>query len=117
MKLYGISNCSTVKKSCDWLSDHSIEFIFHDFKKHGLDEQAVQNWFTQTQWQNLINRSGLTWRGLSEQRKLIVQDDEGALKLMLEKVSVIKRPILLQDGKLLHIGFNIQAYEKIFGFR
>jgi Spx/MgsR family transcriptional regulator len=114
MKLYGIPNCSTVKKSRDWLAEHCIVVEFHDFKKHGLDEAIAQSWLEQTEWSKLINRSGLTWRGLPEERKLAIQDDASAMALMLEKSSVIKRPLLEQNGKLLHIGFDAAAYSKIF---
>ena len=114
MKLYGIPNCNTVKKSRDWLTQHHIVVEFHDLKKHGLDEITAKNWLQQTEWSKLVNRSGLTWRGLSEEHKLAIQEDSSALALMLEKTSVIKRPLLEQKGKLLHIGFDAVAYSKIF---
>lgn len=114
MKLYGISNCSTVKKARDWLAQHDIAVEFHDFKKHGLEASTAQAWLLQTDWTRLINRSGLTWRGLPEQRKRDMQDAASALELMLEKSSVIKRPVLEQNGKLLHVGFDAAAYSKIF---
>lgn len=114
MKLYGIPNCNTVKKARDWLARHDIEFEFHDLKKHGLDASTAQAWLQQTDWARLINRSGLTWRGLPEQRKQGIQDAAGALALMLEKTSVIKRPVLEQNGQLLHVGFDATAYSKIF---
>lgn len=114
MKLYGIPNCNTVKKARDWLEQHRIAFEFHDFKKHGLDEATANNWLQQSDWAGLINRSGLTWRGLPEQRKLLVTDAPAALALMLEKTSVIKRPLLEKNGKLLHVGFDETAYSIIF---
>lgn len=114
MKLYGISNCDTVKKSRDWLAQHDIAAEFHDFKKLGLDAATAQAWLRQTDWTRLINRSGLTWRGLPEQRKQGIQDAADALELMLEKTSVIKRPVLEHNGKLLHVGFDATAYSKIF---
>jgi len=114
MKLYGIPNCSTVKKARDWLSHHHIEVEFHDFKKQGLDAKIARRWLQQANWARLINRSGMTWRKLPEQRKQTVQDADSALALMLENTSVIKRPILEQDGKLLHIGFDESAYSIIF---
>lgn len=114
MKLYGISNCNTVKKSRDWLAQHDIAAEFHDFKKLGLDAATAQAWLRQTDWTRLINRSGLTWRGLPEQRKQGIQDAADALELMLEKTSVIKRPVLEHNGKLLHVGFDATAYSKIF---
>jgi len=114
MKLYGIPNCNTVKKARDWLEHHHIEVEFHDFKKNGLATATAQSWLRQTDWTRLVNRSGLTWRGLPEQRKQLVQDAPAALALMLEKTSVIKRPVLEQDGKLLHVGFDESVYSSIF---
>ena len=114
MKLYGISNCNTVKKARDWLALHDIAFEFHDFKKHGLDVDIAQSWLQQADWTKLINRSGLTWRDLPEQRKQSIVDATTALALMMEKTSVIKRPVLEQNGKLLHVGFDEAAYAKIF---
>jgi arsenate reductase len=113
MKLYGIPNCATVKKARDWLSQHHVEVEFHDFKKQGLDAKTAQRWLNQTDWTKLINRSGMTWRKLPEQRKQLVQDAPSALALMLEKTSVIKRPLLEQGDKLLHVGFEESAYSKI----
>jgi len=117
MKLYGIPNCSTVKKARDWLSQQHIAVEFHDLKKHGLDAKTAQRWLQQADWTRLINRSGLTWRGLPEQRKQLVQDAPSALALMLEKTSVIKRPVLEQDGKLLQVGFDESAYSRIFNLK
>jgi len=114
MKLYGIPNCNTVKKARDWLAQHDIAVEFHDFKKQGVDAVAARNWLQQEDWTRLVNRSGLTWRVLPDQRKQEVCDAPSALVLMLEKPSVIKRPLLEQDGKLLHVGFDEAAYSKIF---
>jgi arsenate reductase len=114
IKLYGIPNCNTVNKARDWLAQHDIPVEFHDFKKHGLDIAIAQNWLQQTDWTKLVNRSGLTWRGLPEERKQCIQDANAALALMLEKTSAIKRPLLEQNGKLLHVGFDEAAYTKIF---
>lgn len=114
LKLYGITNCSTVKKARDWLTQHDISVEFHDFKKLGLDIAIAQNWLQQADWTKLINRSGLTWRGLPEQRKQSIHDANSALPLMLETTSAIKRPLLEQHGKLLHVGFDDAAYTQIF---
>jgi Spx/MgsR family transcriptional regulator len=114
MKLYGIPNCNTVKKARDWLQHHDIASEFHDFKKHGLDAATAQSWLKQASWDKLINRGGLTWRVLPEGQKQLVRDADSALQLMLEKTSVIKRPILEHNGKVLHVGFDETSYSKIF---
>lgn len=114
IKLYGIPNCDTVKKARSWLALHNIEVEFHDFKKQGLNPELVQRWLMQTSWELVINRKGLTWRGLSEEQKSTITNNIGAEKIMLEKSSIIKRPLLEQDDKLLHIGFDEAAYKKLF---
>lgn len=114
MKLYGIPNCDTVKKARNWLASHNIDVEFHDFKKQGISPELAQRWLQQSSHEQLINRKGLTWRGLSEEQKMAITSDAAAQQLMLEKTSVIKRPLLEQDGKLLHIGFDEAAYRKLF---
>lgn len=113
MKLYGIPNCNTVKTARVWLADHTVTYVFHDFKKNGLTAECVQNWLAQVPWETLVNRKGLTWRGLSEAEKLAVCDADTALALMLTKPSVIKRPILEQAGRVLCVGFDSDTYQRV----
>jgi len=113
IKLYGIPNCDTVKKARNWLAEHGIEVEFHDFKKQGLSAAQAQQWLHQSSWEQLINRKGMTWRGLPDDQKNIAGNKD-AQKLMLDKTSVIKRPLLEEDGALLHIGFDAASYQKLF---
>ncbi len=114
IKLYGIPNCDTVKKARTWLASHDIAAEFHDFKKQGITLELAQRWLQQTTWEQLINRKGLTWRGLPEELKVSINNNSAAQQLMLDKTSVIKRPLLEQNGKLLHIGFDDTTYSKLF---
>ena len=36
LKLFGIPNCDTVKKSKKWLDGHGVKYEFHDYKKQGI---------------------------------------------------------------------------------
>ncbi|HYG33119.1 MAG TPA: ArsC family reductase [Methylophilaceae bacterium] len=113
MKLYGIPNCNTVKKARTWLAEHQADVEFHDFRKDGVDEALLNSWLTQMPWEKLVNRSGMTWRNLDDSAKTAVQDNDSALKLMLKKPSVIKRPVLVENGKILALGFDEAAYHKL----
>lgn len=113
LKLYGISNCDTVRKARNWLVEHDIAVEFHDFKKQGLSTTLANQWLQQSSWEQLINRKGMTWRGLSDEQKNI-SSNHAAQKLMLDRTSVIKRPLLEKDGILLHIGFDAATYQKLF---
>ena len=113
LKLYGIPNCNTVKKARDWLECHAIAYEFHDFKKHGVSVQLLENWLTQVPHEKLINRAGLTWRGLEDSVKAGIIDNASAITLMHAKTSVIKRPILEKDGKILCLGFDETQYQAL----
>ena len=113
MKLYGIPNCNTVKKAREWLEANGVDYEFHDFKKQGLDQATVNHWLTQQPWEKLVNRAGMTWRNLSDAEKAAVTDNASATTLMLSKTSVIKRPILEYNNKILALGFDEAAYQQI----
>ena len=70
--LYGIPNCNTVKKARDWLEINGVGYTFHDFKKLGINQQLLENWLKQVPHEKLINRAGLTWRGLDDTTKAII---------------------------------------------
>jgi arsenate reductase len=114
LKLYGIPNCNTVKKARDWLDANSLAYEFHDFKKHGVTPQLLENWLAQLPHEKLINRAGLTWRGLDDSTKSSIIDQVSAIALMQAKTSVIKRPIVEKNGKIIHLGFDEAAYKELF---
>ncbi|MDR7049730.1 arsenate reductase [Duganella sp. 3397] len=111
--LYGIPNCDTVKKARTWLADQQHDFTFHDFKKQGLARETVADWLKQVPRDVLVNRKGTTWRALSDERKAAIVDDEAAIALMLENPSIIKRPVLDNDGACA-VGFSDAQYQQIF---
>ena len=64
---------------------------------------------------NVSNRCGRNpGAGLSDAEKSAVTDNASAIQLMQEKTSVIKRPVLVKDGQILHLGFTEAAYEELF---
>eukprot|EP01041_Mallomonas_annulata_P024406 gene24406-45156_t len=101
--VYGIPNCDTVKKARDWLTQHGVDYQFHDFKKQGLDAQTVGGWLQTLGWEVLVNKKGTTWRGLPDERKAAVTDAASATALMLEFPSVIKRPVLQGADAACHV--------------
>ena len=114
MKLYGIPNCNTVKKARAWLTENDISIPFHDFKKQGVSEELLKAWLKQVGWEKLVNRQGTTWRQLPDEAKAAVCDEASAICLMMEKSSVIKRPVLEMDGKII-LGFDEATYQTLFG--
>ncbi|MGQ5522407.1 ArsC family reductase [Chitinimonas sp. PSY-7] len=109
MKLYGISNCDTVKKARSWLSEHGKAHEFHDFKKQGVSTELLSQWINQIGWEVLVNKQGTTWRKLDSDSQAGVVDAASAIALMQAHPSLIKRPVLDHGGKLL-VGFKPEIY-------
>lgn len=114
MKLYGIPNCSTVKKARAWLEERDIPYEFHDYKKQGVPVDTLRRLGELLGWEAIVNRSGPTWRKFPEERRALVKDTESALALMRENASVIKRPIIDRDGQY-QVGFSEDNYAAFFG--
>lgn len=107
--LYGIPNCDTVKKARTWLTEQGIAYVFHDFRKDGLNSQQLQNWMQRADWKLLLNTRGTTWRKLSDGERAEPTADK-ARALMLAHPSLIKRPVV-DTGKALLIGFDPSAWQ------
>ncbi len=110
--IYGIKNCDTMKKAFTYLKAKGIEYHFHDYKKDGIDRPHLQEWTTQAGWDVVLNRAGTTFRALPEADKAGL-DEARAIDLMLAQPSMIKRPVLDIDGRII-TGFKPEIYEAVF---
>jgi Spx/MgsR family transcriptional regulator len=114
MTVYGIKNCNTVKSALDWLKKKKVEFEFYDYKAKGITEAKLKEWSRQVGWESLVNKRGMTWRQLDESAQKKVTSEKSAIKLMKEKTSVIKRPLVESNGKVVVLGFDEVEYAKKF---
>lgn len=112
MTLYGIPNCGTVKKARAWLDARGIDYAFHDYKKAGLDEATLRGWVAGLGWEQLINKRGQMWRKLEPAVRDNL-DEAGAVRVMLETPTIIRRPVL-DTGSARHVGFTEDQYQAIF---
>ncbi|MDL2404767.1 ArsC family reductase [Rhizobium calliandrae] len=110
--IYGIKNCDTMKKARTWLDSHGIAYDFHDYKTVGIDREHLERWTAQADWETVLNRAGTTFKALPEKDRADLTKGE-AIALMLAQPSMIKRPVLEADGKLL-IGFKPEIYAGAF---
>ena len=111
--LHGIKACDTMKKARVWLDGQGVDYAFHDYKAAGIDRARLEQWAAKVGWELLLNRNGTTFRKLPDADKTGL-DQEKAIGLMLAQPSMIKRPVLDIDGKLL-VGFKPDAYAAALG--
>jgi len=110
--IYGIPNCSSVKKAREWMAAHQVAHEFHDFKKQGLTPEHLSQWLTQMDWTVLLNRKGTTWRGLDPATQAQVHDAASAQQLMLSWPSLVKRPVVVKDQQVV-VGVNPEAWQDV----
>jgi arsenate reductase len=110
--LYGIRNCDTMKRAWTWLDAHGVAYDFHDYKTSGVSRAALERWAGEVGWERLLNRAGTTFKKLPDADRQGL-DREKAIALMLAQPSMIKRPVLEADGRLL-VGFKPEDYQAAF---
>lgn len=108
--LYGIPNCDTVKKARTWLTDHNVDYSFHDFKKQGVPEAQLDHWLAAVGWDTLVNRKGTTWRGLDAATKAAVLDAASARSAILGAPSIVKRPVVVWANGQVTVGFKPETF-------
>ena len=109
--IYGIKNCETMKKARAWLEQHGVDYAFHDYKTAGIERDQLERWARKVGWETLLNRGGLTFKKLPDKDKTNVTEAK-AIKLMLAKPSMIKRPVLDLGGGKLVVGFKPEIYQE-----
>jgi Spx/MgsR family transcriptional regulator len=109
-KIYGINNCSTVKKALQFLSDNGVGYEFIDYKKSPITKEKLIEFVSKSSWQQVLNSKGMTYRALEEKQK--PQNEKAAIAIMLEKNSIIKRPIIENSEGEILIGFSEELYRK-----
>ena len=109
IKLYGITNCSTVKKARAWLDSQDVPYEFVDFKKTPPTREQVERWCTVLGKDAVVNTRGTTWRKLGPAVQAQAQTQAGAVAVLVEHPSAVKRPVIESDAGLL-IGFDENVY-------
>lgn len=105
MKLYGIKNCDTVKKSKKLLDAKGVAYDFVDYRAEKVSEEELSSWLEKLGADVLMNKRSTTWKNLSEEEK-----EQGALSLLGEHPTLIKRPVMV-DGETVAVGYkDLEAY-------
>lgn len=104
--VYGIPHCNTVKRARAWLDAQDHPYHFHDFKKLGASPEDLGRWLRALGSDKLVNRQGLTWRRMDEATRARAQDGASLPALLLENLSLIKRPVVQWSDGTLTLGFE-----------
>ncbi|RXK13456.1 arsenate reductase family protein [Halarcobacter mediterraneus] len=115
MKVYGISNCASVKKAKKFFDEHSILYEFVDLSKTSLDKEKIESWQNFLPAGQMLNSRSKSYREMDLKNKKL--DDKKALKAILKDNLILKRPIIehgLNGEQKFTIGFDEQEYKQTF---
>ncbi len=110
--LYGIPNCDTVKKARVFLEKHQMTYEFQDFKKSPPTEDQIAHW-SKSFGELPVNKKGQTYKKHSLTFEKL--SDAEKIPFLIKNSSMIKRPILQHDKKVLCFGFVEAEFKKALG--
>ena len=108
LEVIGITNCNTIKKTKEWLSDEGITYSFRDVKKDPLSPNELAELVMRAGLDTLVNRKGRKWKELGLSDKELSDND--LFEVLLEHQTMIKRPVL-RKGEAVMVGFDEDALQ------
>ncbi|HNR92411.1 MAG TPA: Spx/MgsR family RNA polymerase-binding regulatory protein [Dokdonella sp.] len=115
IEVYGLDKCSTCVKARKWLDRHGVDYRFVDYREQRVPAEKLKRWAEAVGgFDQLVNRSGMTWRNLAPARKAPGSDAEWTL-LIREYPALVRRPlVVLADGDI-SLGFSDALFARLFG--
>lgn len=110
LKIYGIKNCDTVKKTLKFFDQKGINYDFVDFKTTPPDCELVRKWADALGIKKLFNTRSTTYRNLK--LKEMNLDDEAKIEWMCKEPLLIKRAVVEKDENII-VGYDEKAFEKL----
>lgn len=107
-KIFGIPNCDTVKKARTFLEKKKVEVEFVDFKKYKPTEDDIERW-SKVFGGLPVNTKGVTYKKHKDEFEGL--SPKAQIKFIQTNTSMIKRPILEKNGKVLAFGFDEEQYK------
>jgi len=109
IKVYGIPNCTTCQKALKWLDENSITYEFINTKINPPNQEIISDWVKSLTAKAMRNTSGQSYRALGEDRQ--TWTDEQWIEAFAKDAMLIKRPLIVKDGKGVIVGFRAKDSE------
>lgn len=111
---YEYPKCSTCRAAKKELTELGLDFTAIDIKATPPAASDLKNWMEATglELKKYFNTSGNSYRTLGLKDKFESLTVDEALDLLANDGMLIKRPLLIKDGKILQIGYRTK-YEEL----
>lgn len=106
--------CSTCQKAQKWLDEHNVEYTKRHIVENNPSYDELKNWYEKSglQLKKFFNTSGLLYKEMELKNKLPEMSEDEQLKLLSSNGMLVKRPLLVNDNKVL-VGFKEIEWESL----
>ena len=114
----GYPKCSTCKKAKRWLEEHGVEFAERDIVQQNPTAEELAAWHHASGLpvRRFFNTSGKLYREMGLKQRLDAGiTDEEAYGLLSTDGMLVKRPILVVDGRPVAPGFREATWAEALG--
>lgn len=110
---YGYEKCSTCKKAKAWLKANHIAFVEKDLMTQTPTKEELAEWMAASNLplRRFFNTSGVLYREMKLKEQIPDLTLEKAAALLASNGKLIRRPLLISNGKFLVNGFKEDKYE------
>ncbi len=108
--------CSTCQKAKKWLEAHNITYTERHIADNKPSYDELKEWHQKSglPLKKFFNTSGLLYKNMQLKDKLPAMSEEEQLKLLATDGMLVKRPIIVDDHKVL-VGFKEAEWkEKLY---
>lgn len=108
--------CSTCQKAKKWLEAHNITYTERHIADNKPSYDELKEWHQKSglPLRKFFNTSGLLYKNMYLKDKLLAMSEEEQLKLLATDGMLVKRPIIVDDHKVL-VGFKEAEWkEKLY---
>ena len=106
-------NCSTCQKAKKWLDAHIITYTERHIAEDNPSYDELKEWHAKSglPLKKFFNTSGLLYKEMQLKDKLSAMSEEEQLKLLATNGMLVKRPLIVDDNKVL-TGFKETEWEE-----
>lgn len=104
--------CSTCQKAKKWLEEHNIDYTDRHIVENNPTYGELKEWYERSglSLKRFFNTSGMLYKEMQLKDKLQAMSEEEQLKLLATNGMLVKRPLIVDDNKVL-TGFKEAEWE------
>ena len=107
--------CSTCQKAKKWLDSHGVSYEARHIKEQNPTAGELKEWQQKSglPLKKFFNTSGNLYKQMNLKDRLADMSEEEQFSLLASDGMLVKRPILVDGGKVL-VGFREKEWEETF---